>query len=239
LSETENRFNILAVPKKALRDGLARARSATRARGRAGYAKSRATRARILAAALAEASRAGLHKASVSGIAARAGVAVGNLHYHFGSRRALLRELMGALVADLMPRLHAIDAEEGTDFFERQRAGLLVYLDYLRARPALVRLADEIKLHDPALYRRAVAGWVERMAAKIRAGIAEGTLRSMEEPEIAAQAHFLLGARHFLEPMMERPGGATPEAVVDAYLGLLRDGLGRRAPRPSSRERRR
>ena len=204
-----------------------------------GYAKSGATRERILAAALAEASHAGLHKASVAGIAARAGVAVGNLHYHFGSRRALLRQLMGALVADLMPRLHAIDADDGADFFERQRAGLLAYLEYLRANPAHVRLADEIKLHDPALYRRAVAGWVERMTARIRAGIAEGTLRPMDESEITAQAHFLLGARHFLEQMMESGGGTRPEAVVDAYVALLRAGLGRRALQTSRGRKRR
>jgi AcrR family transcriptional regulator len=204
-------------------------------RRRAGYAKSRATRARILDAALAEASRSGFHKASVAGIAARAGVAIGNLHYHFGSRRALLRELMGALVADLMPRLHAIDADDGADFFARQRAGLLAYLDYLRAHPAHVRLADEIKLHDPALYRRAVADWVERMAARIRAGIAEGCLRPMDDAEITAQAHFLLGARHFLEQMMDPGAGTRPEAVVDAYLALLRDGLGRPGPRRTKR----
>ena len=73
-------------------------------------------------------------------------MAVGNLHYHFGSRRGLLRELMGSLVADLMSRLHAADADDRADFFDRQRAGLLVYLDYSRANPAYIRLADEIKL---------------------------------------------------------------------------------------------
>ncbi len=225
------------MPKNALQDRLVV--SARRGGRRAGYAKSRATRARILAAALAEASRAGLHKASVAGIAARAGVAIGNLHYHFGSRRALLRELMGALVSDLMTRLHTIDADGGADFFERQRAGLLAYLDYLRANPAHVRLADEIKLHDPALYRRAVAGWAARMAERIRAGIAQGTLRKMGEAEIQAQAHFLLGARHFIEQMMENAEGTRPEAVVDAYLALLREGLGRRVRQPSQRGRRR
>ena len=214
-------------------------RPTTRLRARAGYAKSDETRERILAAALAEASHAGLHKASVAGIAARAGVAVGNLHYHFGSRRALLRETMRALVADLMPRLHAIDADDGADFFARQRAGLLAYLEYLRGNPAHVRLADEIKLHDPALYRRAVASWVERMTTRIRVGIAEGTLRPMAESEITAQAHFLLGARHFLEQMMESGVGARPEAVVDAYVALLRDGLGRRVLQPSRGRKRR
>ncbi len=96
--------------------------------GRAGYAKSLDTRARILAATLEEAGDSGFHKASVARIAARAGVAVGNLHYHFGSRGQLLRELMGSLMADLLPRLHAADADDDADFFERERAGLLVYL---------------------------------------------------------------------------------------------------------------
>jgi AcrR family transcriptional regulator len=202
---------------------------------RAGYAKSRETRARILVAALAEASDAGFHKASLARIAARAGVAIGNLNYHFGSRGELLRELMGGLVAELAPRLHAIDADDGADFFERQRASLLAYLDYLRAHPAHVRLADEIKLHEPALYRRAVADWVERMAARIRAGIAQGRLREMDEAEVTAQAHFLLGARHFLETMIESPGGPADAAVVDAWLALLRDGLAQRTGRRKAR----
>lgn len=200
------------------------------AAGRASYAKSRDTRARILAAALAEASHSGFHKTSLARIASRAGVAIGNLNYHFGSRRDLLRELMASLVTDLMPRLHAADAaaDDGADFFERQRAGLLAYLDYLRANPAHVRLADEIKLHEPELYERAMAEWVKRMESRIRRGIDERTLRPMDDAEVTAQAHFLLGARQFLEHMMETTNGLDEEAVVDAYLTLVRDGLGRR-----------
>jgi len=204
---------------------------AASARGRASYAKSRETRARILVAALEEASESGFHKTSVARIAARAGVAVGNLHYHFGSRRELLRELMGSLVMDLMARLHAAGTEESADFFERQRAGLLAYLGYLRANPAHVRLADEIKLHEPELYRHAVAGWVERIATWIREGIDSGTLRPMDNAEIAAQAHFLLGARHFVEHMIEGGDGLGDEAVIDAYLALVQDGLRRRPGR--------
>jgi AcrR family transcriptional regulator len=234
LRKTENRFNFPCVSESAVQPRGRGSAPRRRARRR-GYAKSRATRARILAAALAEASRAGLHKASLARIAERAGVAVGNLNYHFGSRKRLLRELMASLVADLMPRLHAIDAADGADFFERQRASLLAYLDHLHAHPEQSRLADEIKLYDPPLYRRAVAGWAERMAARLRAGVAQGALRPMDDAEITAQAHFLLGARHFLEQMMDNGGGARPEAVVDAYLALLRDGLGRRGARRAAR----
>lgn len=201
---------------------------------RTSYARSRDTRARILAAALAEASEAGFHKTSVARIAARAGVAVGNLHYHFGSRRELLRELMSSLVADLLARLHVAHPAESDDFFEHERAGLLVYLEYLRTNPAYVRLADEVKLHDPELYSHAVKGWVESFAARIRKGIELGTMRPMDDAEIIAQAHFLLGSRHFLDHMMgleqtsgNSQGSSYPgdEAVVDAYLALVRNGL--------------
>jgi len=203
-----------------------------------GYAKSRETRARILAAALAEASETGFHKTSVARIAARAGVAVGSLHYHFGSRDELLRELMTEQMADLMLRLHEADADDGADFFERQRVGMVAYLEHLRAHPTHVRLADEVKLHDPELYRQGVADWVTRMAARIRAGIDEGSLRAMDEAEIAAQAHFLVGARHFLEQLREFDDKLEDGAVVDAYLGLVRDGLRRRpirSKRPKSK----
>ena len=198
---------------------------------RASYARSRDTRAKILAAALAEASDSGFHRTSVAKIATRAGVAVGNLHYHFGSKQELLRELMGSLVADLLSRLHVAIPDGSADFFDHERAGLLVYLDYLRANPAYVRLADEVKLHDPDLYRRAVTGWVEQYVVRIRAGIERETIRPMHDSEIAAQGHFLLGARHFLDQMMESVDGRPypgDEAVVDAYLALVRDGLRRR-----------
>ena len=199
--------------------------------GRAPYAKSRDTRAKILAAALAEASDAGFHKTSVARIAARAGVAVGNLHYHFGSRRGLLRELMRTLVADLRSRLLVAIPDEPVDYFDVERAGLLVFLEYLRANPAYVRLADEVKLHEPELYRRSVAGWLDAFVARIRLDVERGGMRPMSDEEIAVQAHFLLGARHFLVEMMEEVDGRPypgDEAVVDAYLKLIRDGLGKR-----------
>ncbi len=204
----------------------------------AGYAKSRETRARILDAALAEASDSGFHKASLAGIAARAGVALGSVNYHFGSRDELLRELMTDLMGDLMARLDAADAAEGGDFFERERAAQLTYLDHVRTHPALVRLTDEIKVHEPDLYRRGADRMAQRMATRIRVGIEEGTLRPMDEHQIAAQAQFLLGARHFLERMIEDGDALGDAAVVDGYLGLVRDGLGH-MPRNERKEQRR
>ena len=195
---------------------------------RGGYAKRHRTRALILDAALAEASERGLHRASVTGIAARANTAVGNLHYHFGSRAELLRAMMRKLMADFSARLAALErqrAEHATDFFERHRAGLLAYVDYVRSNPAHIRLVDEIRFLEPELYRQGIATWVELLSARLRDGIANGSVRPMDETEIAAQAHFLVGARRFLEDLVEV---GREEEIVDAYLGLVRHGLGTR-----------
>jgi hypothetical protein len=106
---------------------------------------------------------------------------------------------------------------------------MLVYLDHLRANPAFLRLEGEIELHEPALYRRAVADWRERIAASIRAGIARGDLRPMDDTEITALAYLMLGVSQFLDHRARHAGQRSPsdEAVVDAYLALLRGGLGR------------
>jgi AcrR family transcriptional regulator len=190
---------------------------------RRGYAKRHRTRASILDAALAEASERGLHRASVTGIAARANTAVGNLHYHFGSRAELLRAMMRKLMADFSARLAAVDAEHAGDFFERHRAGLLAYVAYMRSNPAHIRLVDEIKFLEPELYRQGITAWVELLSSRLRDGIANGSVRPMDDVEIAAQAHFLVGAHRFLEDLVGEVG--REKEVVDAYLGLVRRGL--------------
>ena len=193
-------------------------------RGR-GYAKRHRTRALILDAALAEASERGLHRASVSGIAARAHTAVGNLHYHFGSRAELLRAMIERLMTDFADRLAAVESEHIPDFFDRHRAELLAYVAYVRENPAHIRLVDEIKFVEPELYEQGVASWVRLLTQRLRDGVASGSVRPMDDVEIGAQAHFLVGARRFLEDLVVGDVGSE-ERIVDAYLRLIRSGLG-------------
>ena len=193
---------------------------------RAGYARSRETRTRILEAALAEAGEVGFHKTSVARIAARAGVAIGNLHYHFGSKGGLLRQLMVSLVKDLQSRIHTALPADSDDFFAQERAGLLAYLAYLRENPAYARLADEVKLHDPELYRRAVESWLDQFVARVRVAMERGVMRAMTAPEVRPHAYFLFGAHQFLDRLMEADAYPGDQAVADAYIGLVRNGLG-------------
>ncbi len=194
------------------------------------YARSDDTRARILEAALAEASESGFHKASVARIAARAGVAGGVVNYQFGSKGELLRELMASLTKDLHTRLYLAIPADGGDFFDHERAGMLAYLEYLRANPSYLRLVEEVRWLEPDLYRRSVEVWVEQFVARVQGGIERGVMRAMDDQEIRAQGYFLLGTHLFLDRLMQADPYPGDEAVADAYLGLVRNGLGRTEP---------
>jgi len=58
----------------------------------------------------------------------------------------------------------------------------------------------------------------ERMAERIRAGIAEGTLRPMDEREISLKASFLIGAHHTLERLAQ--DDASLGGQVEELVGL-------------------
>ena len=192
-----------------------------------GYAKSRDTRARILAAAMEEAGESGFYKASVARIAARAGVAIGSVNYHFGSRAALIHELMQQLMDEYREsRVQAFETQSDGDYFERERALLLAYLAMVRKEPSYVGLAEEIRLHEPELYRRGAEEWIDRMATRMRSGISEGTLRPMEASELMLRARLLIGARHALEELAQSGADFDDAEIVDAYLDLVRNGLG-------------
>ena len=194
---------------------------------RGAYAKSADTKQKILDAARDVAGEEGFHGVSVAKIAARAGVAVGNLHYHFGSLDDLLRELMEQVTDQITSE--ALQAAESTgDVFEREEAVLRAYLAFVRRNPTYVRLAEEVRVHHPDIYNRVLGMWLELTRVSLEDGIADGTLRPMDRTEVAALAHYLIGARYFLDQMIEGAHGhayAGDDVVVSTYMKLLRAGL--------------
>ena len=194
---------------------------------RGAYARSADTRQRILAAAGEVAGESGLHGVSVARIAERAGVAVGNLHYHFGSLDELLRELM-LQVTDEITNEALLAMEHSGDVFAREEAVFRAYLAFVRRHPTYVRLAEEVRVHHPDIYNRTLSLWLELTRASIREGIDSGHLRPMSDDEIAVLAHYLIGARYFLDQMIEGVHGRDypgDDVVVAGYMGLLRGGL--------------
>ena len=204
------------------------------AKARAGYKRSDETKARILEAALAEACEVGFLRTSMARVATRAGVAIGVLHYHFGSKRELMRRVMVSVHRDLWEQMLFALPPGSDDFFEQERAGLLAYIAYLRANPAHVRLAEEVRANDPELHELGMAAWLEQFTARARVAIERGLIPRMEDDEIRTQGYFVLGAYAIFDRLLQAKPYPGDQAVADAFLGLLRGGLGGQAPRPAS-----
>jgi len=191
------------------------------------YAKSSQTRERILAAAFEVAGEVGLHRVAVAAIANRAGVAVGNLHYHFGSRDDLLRELMTSVQAELLGVVENAIADV-PGYLAAEEASIRAYLAFVHRNPAYVRLAEEARLHRPELYREGIATWLRLIREGLEEAGRAGEFRPMDRDEIASVAHFILGARYFLDQMIEGVDGQPypgDEAVIAAYMAFVRNGL--------------
>ncbi len=196
-------------------------------RKRGNYAKTAETREKILAAAMQTAEDLGFHGVSLSEIAKRAGVAVGNVSYHFGSREELLREVMQTVTAQLQQDV-LVAGVSGRNAFERGEAGIRAYLSFIHRHPAYARMAEQVRHHHPEIYRENLAAWLALQRAAIEQGIKEKTLRPMTDDEISATAYLIIGAHNFLDQMIEGIDGREypgDDVVVDAYMKLFRGGL--------------
>jgi AcrR family transcriptional regulator len=199
----------------------------TARRGR--YAKTWETQEKILAAAWDVAQERGFHRISLSEVANRADVAVGNVSYHFGSRRELVRSLMRSVADRVMEHVISPTAG-GRDYFERAEAGLRGYLDFVHRHPAYVRMVEQVRHHRPEIHLHYLGAWLELHQSAIRQGIDEGTLRSMSDGEIATTARFIIGVSYSLDQMIESLDGNDypgDDVVVETFMKMLRGGLER------------
>ena len=188
-----------------------------------GYARSEDTRSRILGAAHIEAGVSGFQNTSVAKIASRAGVAVGVLNYHFGSKGKLLRELMASQIGEFLALLNPPGEDE--DFFAFEARIFEIYLGFLRANPSYIRLAEEVRLHDPALYRRGIDDHVTHIVQRLRRGGERGDLRALDEPEVQSQSYFMLGTFTFMDRYVEDPAYPGDAAATAFFINTMRGGL--------------
>jgi AcrR family transcriptional regulator len=96
-------------------------------------------RAAILAAALDVFSERGFHEATLTHVAARAGVSKALIYEHFASKRELTRALLDTYVHELLGRLaEAIAAVEPGE--QRLRTGVDAVLRFVEERPGAWRM---------------------------------------------------------------------------------------------------
>ncbi|OIJ92324.1 ScbR family autoregulator-binding transcription factor [Streptomyces monashensis] len=145
------------------------------------------TRQKILLAAAEVFDEVGYERASVTRIVERAGLTLGALYFHFGSKQGLAEALMNAQPATIEPHLESSGLQRLVDI-------TLVWADRMQRDPILragVRLAVEQGSHgmnDATSFEE----WRALMRSHLDVARADGELRESVSPERVAR--FVVGA---------------------------------------------
>jgi AcrR family transcriptional regulator len=191
------------------------------------------TRSAVLASGRLLFAQKGFDGASVRDITSGAGVNLGAVTYHFGSKRGLYGAVLRAVLTPLVDRVGAVASAEGTSL-DRLARVIDVFFDHLAANPDMPRLMlQEItagKTPPPevlAIVRRN-AGHVVRI---LEGGRADGTIRVahpfLSALSVVSQPIFLAIAA----PMIRELGGidltdpSARDAVADHVKAFVRAGL--------------
>lgn len=156
--------------------------------------RGRRTLRKLLDAAAIEFGEKGFHEASISGITARAGTALGSFYTYFDSKDAIFQ----ALVRDMSEavKVAARDAlGEPGSALDRERAALTAFLRFASEHKEVYRIIDEAEFVDPESYRRHYETTGARILERLREGSRAGELRDdLEE----AHAWAIMGMNVFL-----------------------------------------
>ncbi len=167
-------------------------------------------RERILGAAHDQLAAGGYASATVSALAARAGVATGSVYRHFPSKADLLAEVFRRAASR---EVEAVASAGGHGAPARIAAAVEVFVRRALAAPrrAYALLAEPV---DPAVEEQRLAfrrAYGEVFAAILRDGVAAGDLAPMDVDLVAAACVGALGEA-LVGPLARRDG--APEALV-------------------------
>src|SRR5688500_19275400 len=122
--------------------------------------RGRRTVRKLLEAAAQEFGERGYHDAAITGITARAGVALGSCYTYFESKEELFR----ALVRDMSDavRAHVAEAAAGApDRLAAERIGLAAFIAFVRKHPELYRIIEEAQFVADNVYRHPSVPYVQ------------------------------------------------------------------------------
>jgi len=187
--------------------------------------RGRKTVRKLLEAAAQEFGQRGFHEAAITGITARAGVALGTFYTYFESKEELFR----ALVRDMShaTRIHVAEAVAGApDRLAAERLGLAAFIAFTRRHPELYRIIEEAQFVAEDEYRAHYLTFVEGYRQGLAA--AQGRGEIVEGPD-ELRAWALIGMSVFLGMRYgvweQKP---SPKRVADIAIEMVSEGLRRR-----------
>lgn len=184
--------------------------------------RGRRTLRALLDAAADEFGEKGFHEASISGITARAGTAIGSFYTYFDSKEAiftaLVRDLSGQVRDFVAPRIAGI-----ANHLEAEQASQFAFLQFVQHHKEIYRIIDEAEFVDPASYRQHYTSTADRIAKRLDVAVERGEI-SAGSSEIRAWA--LMGINVFLGLRFGVWGeGIDPAEVARVSGDLIANGL--------------
>lgn len=187
--------------------------------------RGRKTLRKIIEAAAQEFGERGYHDGAITGITARAGVALGSFYTYFDSKEAVFR----ALVRDMShaTRAHVAEAvKNAPDRLSAERTGLAAFIAFVRKHPELYRIIEEAQFVAADAYRDHYLGFVEGYRRNLSAARNRGEISDGPDE---LRAWILIGMSVFLGMrygVWEQD--LSPDEVADETIRFVADGLARR-----------
>ena len=187
--------------------------------------RGRRTVRKLLEAAAQEFGARGYHEAAITGITARAGVALGTFYTYFESKEELFR----ALVRDMSraTRAHVAEAvKDAPDRLAAERIGLAAFIAFVRRHPELYRIIEEAQFVAEDVYREHYLSFADAYARNLAAARGRGEIA--EGPD-ELRGWALIGMSVFLGMRYGIwSSDLTPQEVADAAIDLVSEGLRKR-----------
>jgi AcrR family transcriptional regulator len=199
-------------------------------------ARTAATRARIAAAALEQVAEAGYASASVTAVAARAGVAAGSVYTHFPSKADMFAEVFRDAGADELALVTEIAKHDDESVPERLSQAVEAWARRALAAPTLAwalmaepvdPVVEKARLESKRAYRDVFADLLDE-------GVQRRELAPVGDPRMAAAS--IVGAMQeaLLGPLADPVVGT--EVIVASLIAFVLNAV--RAKEPSSWSRR-
>lgn len=186
-------------------------------------ARGRATRQALLDAAEEVFGETSYPGAAITEITRRAGVAQGTFYVYFPNKKAIFRELVEHLGAELRATLaQAVRGTSGRLAVEE--VGLRAFLAFTARHQNLYRIVRQAEFIDEAVYqayyRRFAQGYVDGLKTAVAAG-------EVADLDLEALAYSLMGISDFIGMrwVLWTDGADVPESAIEAVMHLLRHGL--------------
>lgn len=191
--------------------------------------KADANRKALFRAAAYMVGKHGYANASIGRITEKCGLAQGTFYRYFESKQDMFDQLLPAVGEEMIA--HISKAVRGSsDFFEVERRGLAAFFDYLTKNSGFFRILYETDAVSPEATRTHYEVLARKYLTVLERARGEHQIRPLSDAERDVLIFVLMGARDYLYHNLVLRTGADEsqrQAIVDAFVSILRYGVGR------------